>query len=250
MPLSNFAVIDDLPQPPRVAGSSVSGDERVAENPRRLVLDMDRLCDPDEPIEIDDPLREIWQDVRWRGRCLPGGRLRPRVLWWAVARQLLEERAVACRRTLGVHEVIDAELVAAIDRAAEIVDSEPSTVADPIRMRTRPARVLGRWSGRWRGLARHVVELGSWTPGSLHSEPVTTGADPRSDEEVLVGPGWVETESGRRRTRSEVVTLVFREPDGADRLDVRLVAVERVVRWRFAGVEDPAFQAFWSRWTR
>ena len=74
------------------------------------------------------------------------------------------------------------------------------------------------------------------------------GPDPHGSEAIRVGPGWIETGSGRRRHRDGVVTTVLRERDDSDRIEVRIIGAERIVRLRFESVNDQAFRSFWARW--
>lgn len=81
-----------------------------------------------------------------------------------------------------------------------------------------------------------------------HTNSDRPGPDPHGSEAIRVGRGWIETGSGRRRHRTDMVTTVAPERDDSDRIEVRIVSPARVVRLRFESLNDENFRAFWARW--
>ena len=100
--------------------------------------------------------------------------------------------------------------------------------------------------------AMPLVGRRSITRSGLRSGHQSTGdnpgPDPHGSEAIRVGRGWIETGSGRRRHRDAVVTTVLRERDDSDRIEVRIIGADRIVRLRFESVNDQDFRSFWARW--
>lgn len=80
--------------------------------------------------------------------------------------------------------------------------------------------------------------------GSRESRPTPAFGS----ERVRVGRGWIETGSGRRRRSEQVLTTVMRESETNDRIEVRIIGPNRVIRMRFESVNDRRFVEFWRRW--
>lgn len=245
----------------------------------RLVLDLDRLLDRSSPLDPAEPWSATWSAIRRRIAVLPGARERADETAAGIVRRGLEDHALAIRGRGAIGEIIDRRLVADLE-ALDPLNADESSL-DPVVIESHWGRTRGSGGGRtwtWRrrlvaasiggGIAAVVGGLVLKTESAVstaglaaaaslpllgrrlgtHAVPANPGPDPHGSEAIRVGAGWVETGSGRRRHRDDVVTTVLRERDDVDRIEVRLVGVERVVRLRFESVHDPAFRAFWSRW--
>ena len=211
----------------------------------RLLIDMDRWCARGFTPDADELLGEMCLGFRLRAAVLPGGRDEKSSVRWAIARQVIEEQAFALRSRFGVREIVDASLVRSLDRLCDVTEhpNEPSIIM------TNPARLLRRRPGHLRRLVRGFFDERSHASGSRGPGQPATPMDPDANEVYDFGDGWVAPGSGRRRRRNEVVTLVFREPGDTGRVDIRIVCTERVMRLRFQGIDDRAFEAFWGRWS-
>ncbi len=212
---------------------------------KRLLVDMDRWCGLGFEADPDELLHETCRSLRLRASVLPGGRAERSTVRWAIARQLLEEQAFALRQRFGIREIIDAGLVGALDHLAASRDAS----GEPSIIMTNPARLLRRRPGQWHRLASRLSSGRPWPSEAAGVVDHTLSADSRRREILDIGDGWVESTSGRRRQRDDLVTLVCREPGGTGRVDVRLVGVERIMSLRFRGLDDEAFETFWARWT-
>ena len=84
----------------------------------------------------------------------------------------------------------------------------------------------------------------SRSSGSRESRPTPAFGS----ERVRVGRGWIETGSGRRRRSEQVLTTVMRESEADDRIEVRIISANRVIRMRFESATDHRFVEFWRRW--
>ncbi len=211
----------------------------------RLLVDMDRWCELGFIPEAGEPLGDLCMSLRLRATILPGGRSERSLVRWALAQQLIEEQAFPLQARLGVREIVDAGLIGMLDRIQD--PGRPS--GTPAILMTNPARLLRRRPGRFGRLARCLSGGAGWSPLASGRAEDTLSADRRRNEIVDLGGGWVEPSSGHRRRRNEVITLIFREPGETGRIDVRLVNAERVMRLRFRGIDDEAFETFWARWS-
>ena len=129
-----------------------------------------------------------------------------------------------------------------------------------------PVRIACRWGGqadprispRWhrRLFSRLTVSNSSRGGTSAGFPPVLDrmfGKGPStrrstSDESIRIGPGWIETASGRRRIREEFVTVVLGHLEQDRRIEVRLISIDRAIRLRFDSIADKRFRRFWTRW--
>ncbi len=254
--------------------SSTSG------TPITLIMDLGRFLDARVPLDPNDPCLDTWTTLRRSISVLPGARRHHAATAAGIVRRGLENHAMAMRERLGIDLIVDSRLVHALDDAAD-GDPESGIPEGPIRMETNwgPTRSSGGGhASTWRrriiaaSIGGGVVAVAGGlliktesavaTAGFLaaasvpllgrrfapEATPANPGPDPHGSESVLVGDGWLETGSGRRRLRSNTVTTVMRQSDESARIEVRIIGADRVIRLRFESVEDPTFVAFWSRW--
>lgn len=245
----------------------------------RFELDFPSLTNGTVPIRDDAPGRDAWASIRHKVAVLPGARRHASATTAGIIRRSIEEHAIELRERLGLREIVDRRLAFDLD---DIVDRERCPDDKTVVIRSRWGRTRasgGRRRFGWRrslvaasigGLLAAVLGdalLRGESPASLAglfglasswgflggrfdtaTVPSNPGPDPHGSEVVKVGRGWIETGSGRRRHRQDMVTTVAFESDASERIEVRIVGVERVVRLRFDSLADPDFRAFWSRW--
>lgn len=242
----------------------------------RLLLDLDRLVDRTSPLDPAEPWSNAWSAIRRRIAVLPCARERATATAAGIVRRGIEEHALEIRDHGGIREIVDRRLAASLDALTAEGSSLEPAIVESHWGQTRSSGGGRTWTWRRRlvaasvggGIAAVVGGLVLKTESTMstaglaaaaslpllgrrlgtHPVPANPGPDPHGSEAIRVGAGWVETGSGRRRRREDVVTTVLREGDDSDRIEVRLVGVDRVVRLRFESVDDPAFRAFWSRW--
>ncbi len=245
-----------------------------------LIMDLGRFLDGRVPLDPNDPCIDTWSSLRRSISVLPGARDHHATIAAGIVRRGLEDHAMAIRERLGIGLIVDSRLVHALNAAAER-DQQPEDADGPIRIETNwgPTRSSGGGhASTWRrriiaasiggGVAAVAggllikTESAVATAGfiaaasvpllgrrlAFDATPTNPGPDPHGSELVLVGDGWLETGSGRRRCRRSTVTTVMRQSDDSAQIEVRIVGADRVIRLRFASVEDPTFVAFWSRW--
>ena len=242
----------------------------------RLVLDLARLVDRHRPLDPSEPWIDAWSAIRRRIAVLPCARERAESTTAGIVRRGLEEHALEIRDHGGIREIVDRRLAASLDAIAGRASD-----LDPVIIESHWGQTRGSGGGRawtWRrrlvaasiggGIAAVVGGLVLKTETAVSTAglaaaaavpllgrrlgtsgvPENPGPDPHGSEAIRVGAGWLETGSGRRRHRDDVVTTVMTERDGSDRIEVRIVGTDRIVRLRFESVDDPAFLAFWTRW--
>lgn len=250
--------------------------------PRRVLsLDLPRLSDPDRNLSSrDDGLQHIWNDIRRTLEIFPmprhGNR---RSVAAGLVREGIERQALVLFERHGIDEIVDRRLEADLD----LVPAGPG-VDDPDVLsfdtgwggQRRPDGRDDARSSRIRvclaslfGLVLLAMIVMSARLGSmltfaggtalaamplLHvrlNRRASSSGRPRpfGDERVKVGRGWIETASGRRRRRDEVITSVLRQSESDERIEVRIIGPNRVVRLRFESVTDHRFIEFWRRWS-
>ena len=200
-------------------GLRIEGMARVPEHPLHEVVDhriassLDAIA-RDESVDAPVVIESHWGPTRGSGGSRPSG--------W-------RRRLVAASIGGGVLAVV----------IGWLLKTEYAVVAGLALTATMP--LLG---------GRVGARAGTSLAGRLqtHAVPENPGPDPHGSEAVRVGAGWIETGSGRRRHRTEVVTTVAHERDDSDRIEVRIVSPARVVRLRFESLNDENFRAFWARW--
>lgn len=243
---------------------------------RRLVVDLQTLTDTSTSLDARDPLTATWREVRRRILVVPGPRDRHQAVAAGIVRNAIEDHALDLRRDHAVREIVDAAVASDLDRVSATTGSEDD-VQEPVTMVTSirsVTRILTPTAGR--GMVAASVGGGVLAllggvlvrpEASVSAAGVLVAAMPlawrrrergprrpmfdragRDRERIEVGPGWIRTDSGRRRCRDEVVTTVLRSRVDSPWIEVRLVGLDRVVRLRFNSVDDPAFRAFWIRW--
>ena len=223
---------------------------------RRARIDLDAVLDPTFEGDPSAPLADVLTALRRAIATNPGPRPSDRIFQSGLVRQELEHHALPLRDAVGITEMIDDRLVAALS-AIETKAASPSSKAVRIACRWG-GRADPRLSPRWhrRLLGRVTGTSDPSRRGSRSLPPVLErmfgGASARGrtwrDDTVLVGDGWIETASGRRRIREDFVTMVLGHVDSDPRVELRLVAIDRSIRLRFESVADPRLRRFWSRW--
>ena len=251
------------------------------EGPRRILsLDMETLADLQRPMPKHDASDPIWSSIRQAIEIFPVPRHGNREAVAAgIARQQIECHAMTLFETEGVDEIIDRRLEAdlgSIPAGPAAGDDEVISMETGWGPRRRP-------DGREARSRRPVTMLISAVTGlvligallllaKLESALALAGGAtlavlpliqtriqrteshppkplPFGSETIKVGRGWIETASGRRRRRDDVVTTVFQESETDRRLEVRIIGPTRVVRLRFESIQDVRFVEFWRRWS-
>ncbi len=206
-------------------------------DPDRLLVDVDRLLEKSVILDPAAPGFDEWMRIRQTLTVFPFPRGDRRPMAEGVIREELERHAVELGRRCEIRMIVDRRLERLIP------DSEATGSASHLL----PAVIKTNWGedptvlpgNRWsRFFSRHV--LGRRSP--------PTPSATRRNEAIEVGPGSIRTESGRERSRQSTVTMVFHEPNSSDRIEVRIVGMDRVIRLRFDSRRDPRFQIFWPRW--
>lgn len=251
------------------------------DGPRRILsLDLQALTDLSRPISQDAVLHSIWYSIRQTIEIFPIPRHGHRQAVAAgIVRQEIESHAIAMLDADGVDEIVDRRLesaLAAIPAGPASGEQEVVSMETGWGPRRRPDGRMARSQWPWAMLisgATGLVIFGvllllaklesalvlasGITLASIpmiqtrlqRSEQLPRRADPFGSETIKVGRGWLETASGRRRRRDEVVTMVFRESENNQRIEVRIIGPTRVVRLRFESLQDLRFVEFWRRWS-
>ena len=245
---------------------------------RVLSLDVEQLADPRRTLadrDLDDP---IWASIRRTLEIFPSPRHgNRRAVLAGIVRQEVERHGLALMETAGISRVVDRRLVDGLSMipresgpAEDVFEldtgwSSPrnhhgqAPASDSIR-RLRRAAILG--TGLVAGfLVLIKLETILVTAGLAAATAIPFARLPRrparnksrptpafGSERVRVGRGWIETGSGRRRRREQVLTTVMKESDSSDRIEVRIIGDTRVIRMRFESLEEPRFIEFWRRW--
>ena len=221
---------------------------------RRMRVDIDQILDPRASSDRNSPLFETWTSLRrtvglnlgpgGSGRSFDAGMLRNEV----------EQHALELRSRFGITEIVDLRYVDALGETTR-----------GSRIDSNPIRISCRWGGkpdpriapRWhRRLLSRIIDYRSNRASSNAGLPPVlhnvfgnrTSIEAGNGESVRVGPGWIETASGRRRHRDEFLTSILGHVHPDPRLEVRLISIERTIRLRFDSVSDERFQRFWARW--
>lgn len=251
------------------------------EGPRRILsLDMETLADLQRPMPKHDASDPIWSSIRQAIEVFPVPRHGNREAVAAgVARQEIECHAMTLFETEGVDEIVDRRLesdLGSIPAGPATGDDEVISMETGWGPRRRPdgreARSRRRVTmlisavtglvvfGALLLLAKLESALALAGGGTLAAWPLIHARIQRSEshppkplpfgsETIKVGRGWIETASGRRRRRDDVVTTVFLESETDRRLEVRIIGPTRVVRLRFESIQDVRFVEFWRRWS-
>lgn len=203
----------------------------------RLLVDVDQLLDASTALDASAPGFDEWKRIRETLTVFPFPRGDRRPMAEGVIREELERHAFELGRRDGISMIIDRRLERLLP------DSSASGSAShllPSVINTNWTEELPAASGnRWaQSFARFV----------LGREPQVSPSASCRNERIEVGMGVIRTESGRKRLRQETITMIFHEPNSSDRIEVRIVGVDRVVRVRFDSRRDPRFQVFWPRW--
>ena len=223
---------------------------------RRVRVDLEAILADDAREDPDSPLQETWSALRHAIAANPNPRRRDRVFQSGLLRNEIELHALGLRDRLGITELIDDRYVSAL---SDLVSKTPVPLT-PIRLACRwggqaDPRISPRWHRRL--FSRLTASSSSRRSTGAGFPPVLDrmfGGGPStrrsmSDESIRIGPGWIETASGRRRIREEFVTVVLGHLDQDRRIEVRLISIDRAIRLRFESIGDKRFRRFWTRWT-
>ena len=250
------------------------------EGPRRILsLDMETLADLQRPVPKHEASDPIWSSIRQAIEIFPVPRHGNREAVAAgVARQQIECHAMTLFETEGVDEIVDRRLesdLGSIPAGPATGDDEVISMETGWGPRRRPDGREARSQPRVTMLISAVTGLMVFgallllaklesalalAGGTLAAWPLIQTRIQRSvshppkrlpfgSETIKVGRGWIETASGRRRRRDDVVTTVFQESETDRRLEVRIIGPTRVVRLRFESIQDVRFVEFWRRWS-
>jgi len=246
--------IDDAGSSDEVRADSWADIQTVGAE-RRMRVDVDRVLDPGASSDRNSPLFETWSSLRRTvGLNLGPGR-GDRSFDAGLLRNEVEQHALALQNRFGITEIVDLRHVDALEemKHASRVDSTPIRIACRWGG-TQAPRTAPRWHRR---LLSRMIEFRSnrassnaGLPPILHNVFGNRAKNETGNgDSVRVGPGWIETASGRRRRRDEFLTSILGHVDPDPRIEVRLISIERTVRLRFDSVSDQRFQRFWTRWT-
>lgn len=251
------------------------------DGPRRILsLDLQALTDLSRPISKDAAFHSTWSSIRRTIEIFPIPRHGNRQAVAAgIVRQEIECHAITLLETNGVDEIVDRRLESDL---GVILAGPASGDQEVIQMETgwgprrRPDGRAGGLHWPWAMLISSATGLvifgvlvlmaklesalalaGGVTLAVIpviqarvhRPEDLPLRPTPFGSETIKVGRGWLETASGRRRRRDEVVTMVFRESESDQRIEVRIIGPTRVVRLRFESLHDHRFVEFWRRWS-
>lgn len=219
--------------------TAVDGSLRIAwhADGGRLLVDVDQMLDASTALDASALGFDEWKRIRQTLTVFPFPRGDCRPMAEGVIREELERHAVELGRRDGILMIID--------RRLERLLPDPSATGSASHL--LPSVINTNWTEELPAasssrlaqfFARHVFGRKPQAPPSAS----------RRNERIEVGLGVIRTESGRTRRRQETVTMVFHEPNSSDRIEVRIVGLDRVVRMRFDSRRDPRFQVFWPRW--
>ncbi len=203
----------------------------------RLLVDVGHLLEKSVILDPSAPGFDEWMRIRQTLTVFPFPRGDRRPMAEGVIREELERHAVELGRRCEINMIVDRRLERLLP------ESESTGSASHLL----PASINTNWGedsedssgNRWsRFFSRHV----------LGRKAVPAPSANRRNEQIEVGLGKIRTESGRERLRQNTVTMAFHEPNSSDRIEVRIVGMDRVIRLRFDSRRDPRFQVFWPRW--
>ncbi|MDG2021335.1 MAG: hypothetical protein P8J59_05250 [Phycisphaerales bacterium] len=203
----------------------------------RLLVDVGSLLEKSAILDPSAPGFDEWMRIRQTLTVFPFPRGDRRPMAEGVIREELERHAVELGRRCEINMIVDRRLERLLP------ESESTGSASHLL----PASIKTNWGedpqsasgNRWsRFFARHV----------MGRKPAPAPSASRRNEQIEVGLGKIRTESGRERLRQNTVTMAFHEPNSSDRIEVRIVGLDRVIRLRFDSRRDPRFQMFWPRW--
>ncbi len=223
----------------------------------RLLLDLESFLDPSVAIDDTDPLFETWYEMRRVVMTHPAPRRVDRAFRSGLLRNTIEQHTLDLGRKLGVDAIVDRRYAPEL---RSILDGDSASCT--------PVRLSCRWGGGGVGmrasargwhrrlLSRFTEPRSSGRNSTTVFPPILNRAFTRKisststldDESIRIGSGWVETASGRRRTRGELVTTVLGHSDRDRRIEVRLVSIDRTIRLRFDSIMEDRFTSFWTRW--
>ena len=272
----------DVASPPGIDESVEPIAETRFDGPRRILsVDLPRLSDPDRDLPCRaDGLGEVWSEIRRTLEIFPVPRHGNRRLVAAgLVREGIERQALMLFDRFGIDEIVDRRLQSDLDRipagpAADAPDAvtfdtgwggqrrpDGKGVAGSERFWACAMGLLGLLLLAMIAMSARLGSMLTVAGGTaLAAMPLlqvrlnrrtTPSGRPRpfGNERVKVGRGWIETASGRRRRRDQVVTSVLRQSEDDERIEVRIVGANRVVRFRFESVTDHRFVEFWRRWS-
>lgn len=203
-----------------------------------LMVDVDRLLDASVPLDPSIPGFEAWTKIRQTLTVFPFPRGDRRPMAEGVMREDLECHAVELGARCDVWMIIDRRLQRLLPNPSSTRSAShllPSVITTNWTEEEAEGSSRNRWSQFFFRYA-------------LGRKPKPRPSASRRNENIEVGQGVIRTASGRKRERQDTVTTVFHEPNSSDRIEVRIVGMDRVVRLRFDSRRDPRFQIFWPRW--
>jgi hypothetical protein len=203
-----------------------------------LMVNVDRLLDFSVPLAPSIPGFEAWTKLRQTLTVFPFPRGDWRPMAEGVMREDMECHAVEIGACADVSMIIDRRLQRLLPDPSSTRSAShllPSVIQTNWTEEEAEGASRNRWS---QFFFRHA----------LGRKPKLRPSASRRNENIEVGLGVIRTASGRKRERQDTVTMVFHEPNSSDRIEVRIVGMDRVVRLRFDSRRDPRFQIFWPRW--
>ena len=203
----------------------------------RLLVDVDQLLDASIALDASAPGFDEWKRIRETVTVFPFPRGDRRPMAEGIIREELERHAVKLGRHDGISMIIDRRLERLLP------DSSDSGSASHLL----PSVIETNWTDELLAASENRFAR-FFSQYVLGKKPQVSPSASRRNEKIEVGLGVIRTESGRTRRRQETLTMVFHEPNSSDRIEVRIVGEDRVVRIRFDSRRDPRFQAFWPRW--
>ena len=246
--------VDDAGSSDEVRADSWA-DIRTVGAERRMRVDVGRVLDPRANADRNSPLFETWSSLRRTvGLNLGPGR-GDRSFDAGMLRNDLEQYALALRNRFGITEIVDLRYVDALQEMRDASRADSNPIRIPSRWGgTQAPRTAARWHRRL--LSRMIEFRSNRASSNAGLPPILRNVfgnrakdETGNGDSVRVGPGWIETASGRRRPRDEFLTSILGHVDPDPRIEVRLISIERTVRLRFDSISDQRFQRFWTRWT-
>jgi hypothetical protein len=203
----------------------------------RLLVDVGQIIEPSAVLDPSIPGFAEWMKIRQTLTVFPFPRGNRTPMAEGVVREELECHAVELGRRCDIRMIVDRRLERLLPDASALRSAGhllPSVI-NTNWTEELPHPSKNRWS---KFFSQQVLGRKQKVPPSAS----------RRNERIEVGLGVIRTESGRQRERQSTVTMVFHEPNSSDRIEVRIVGLDRVVRLRFDSRRDPRFQIFWPRW--